>query len=79
MTIPQESEVVRKPDKTQLGLKRVPRVESWRGMIFGSFDEAIIPLDEYLGDMRFYLDAFFDRFPCRHRIYGCASPLGDQC
>ena len=70
MTIPQESEVVRKPDKTQLGLKRVPRVESWRGMIFGSFDEAIIPLDEYLGDMRFYLDAFFDRFPAGIEFMG---------
>ncbi|MEH6567895.1 MAG: aromatic ring-hydroxylating dioxygenase subunit alpha [Halioglobus sp.] len=63
VTIPQESEVAVKPDKSLLGLKRVPRVESWRGMIFGSFDEAIIPLDQYLGDMRFYLDAFFDRFP----------------
>lgn len=63
VTIPQESEVQTKPDKSQLGLKRVPRVESWRGMVFGSFDESIIPLDDYLGDMRFYLDAFFDRFP----------------
>lgn len=63
ITIPQESEVSQKPDKSQLGLKRVPRVESWRGMIFGSFDESIIPLNDYLGDMRFYLDAFFDRFP----------------
>ena len=63
MTIPQETEVVQKPDKSQLGLKRVPRVEAWRGMIFGSFDEAIIPLGDYLGDMRFYLDAFLNRFP----------------
>ena len=63
VTIPQESEVCHKPDKSQLGLKRVPRLESWRGMIFGSFNEQIIPLEEYLGDMRFYLDAFFDRFP----------------
>jgi phenylpropionate dioxygenase-like ring-hydroxylating dioxygenase large terminal subunit len=63
VTIPQESEVRNKPDKSRLGLKRVPRVESWRGMIFGSFDEAILSLDKYLGDMRFYLDAFFDRFP----------------
>lgn len=63
ITIPQESEVAGKPDKSRLGLKRVPRVESWRGMVFGSFNESIIPLDAYLGDMRFYLDAFFDRFP----------------
>jgi len=62
VTIPQESEVCNKPDKSKLGLKRVPRVESWRGMVFGSFREDIEPLEDYLGDMRFYLDAFFDRF-----------------
>ncbi len=70
VTIPQESEVAHKPDKSQLGLKRVPRVEAWRGMIFGSFNESIIPLDEYLGDMRFYLDAFFDRFPAGIEFMG---------
>jgi len=63
VTIPQEGELASGPDKSTLALKRVPRVESWRGMIFGSFDEAIIPLADYLGDMRFYLDAFFARFP----------------
>jgi phenylpropionate dioxygenase-like ring-hydroxylating dioxygenase large terminal subunit len=69
-TIPQESEVSHKPDKSQLGLKRVPRVEVWRGMIFGSFNDNIIPLEEYLGDMRFYLDAFFDRFPAGIEFMG---------
>ncbi len=63
VTIPQESEVANRPDKSKLGLKRVPRVESWRGMVFGSFDEEIISLESYLGDMRYYLDAFFLRFP----------------
>jgi len=62
VAIPQENTLVNKPDKSKLGLKRVPRVESWRGLVFGSFDEGIIPLGDYLGDMRFYLDAFFDRF-----------------
>ena len=37
-------------------------------MIFGSFDPEIESLDDYLGDMKFYLGAFFDRFPDRHRI-----------
>ena len=62
VTIPQEKMVSVKPDKSQLGLKPVPRVESWQGMVFGSFDESIESLADYLGDMRFYLDAFFDRF-----------------
>ena len=63
VAIPQERQVCAKPDKHTLGLKAVPRIESWNGMIFGSFDEGIVSLDEYLGDMRFYLDAFFQRFP----------------
>ncbi len=70
VAIPQESEVQHKPDKTLLGLKQVPRVESWRGLIFGSFDEQIISLEDYLGDMRFYLDAFFDRFPAGIEFMG---------
>ncbi|GHD11563.1 hydrogenase [Halioglobus japonicus] len=63
VAIPQEREVQCAPDKSQLGLKKVPRVETWRGMVFGSFNEDIEPLEAYLGDMRFYLDAFFERFP----------------
>jgi phenylpropionate dioxygenase-like ring-hydroxylating dioxygenase large terminal subunit len=61
--IPQERQLENRPDKSTLGLKPVPRLDSWNGMIFGSFDPEIEPLDEYLGDMKFYLGAFFDRFP----------------
>lgn len=61
-TIPQERELQCKPDKSQLGLKPVPRLESWKGFYFGSFDENIESLDDYLGDMKFYLGAFIDRF-----------------
>ena len=70
VTIPQESEVKCKPDKSTLGLKKVPRVASWRGLVFGSFDENIIPLEQYLGDMRFYLDAFLGRFPAGIEFLG---------
>lgn len=62
-SIPQERQVATPPDKSRLGLKKVPRLESWNGLVFGSFDEEIEPLDDYLGDMKFYLGAFFDRFP----------------
>lgn len=63
VSIPQASEVQTQPDLATLGLKKVPRLESWRGLVFGSFDETIMPLEDYLGDMRFYLDAFLGRFP----------------
>jgi phenylpropionate dioxygenase-like ring-hydroxylating dioxygenase large terminal subunit len=63
VAIPQERYVEHRPDKASLGLKAVPRLDSWRGMIFGSFDPDIEPLDDYLGEQKFYLDAFFERFP----------------
>ena len=63
VSIPQENALRHAPDKSALGLKAVPRVDSWRGMIFGCFDPGVMPLADYLGDMRFYLDAFFERFP----------------
>lgn len=61
-TIPQERELKGCPDKSKLGLKAVPRLESWRGFYFGSFNEDIESLDDFLGDMKFYLGAFVDRF-----------------
>ena len=70
VAIPQERQLAHKPDKSLLGLKPVPRLETWRGLIFGSFNEAIEPLEDYLGDMRFYLEAFIDRFPGGIEIMG---------
>lgn len=61
--VPQERKVVTPIDKSKNGLKRIPRLESYRGLYFGSFNEAIEPLDDFLGDMKFYLDSFFARFP----------------
>ena len=40
----------------------MPRVESYEGLIFGSFNSEVAPLDQYLGNMRFYLDNYFARF-----------------
>ncbi|MFC8666941.1 SRPBCC family protein [Streptomyces sp. NPDC057199] len=44
--------------KEELGLIPVPHVDSYRGMIFGSWASEITSLAEYLGDMRFYLDLY---------------------
>ncbi|MGY6259128.1 aromatic ring-hydroxylating oxygenase subunit alpha [Paraburkholderia caledonica] len=43
-----------KPER--LGLKEVPRVSSYGGLIFASWDDEISSLDGYLGDIRWYLD-----------------------
>ena len=43
-------------DKEKLGLVRVPALQSYGGLIFGCWDPASWSLEEYLGDMRWYLD-----------------------
>jgi PAH dioxygenase large subunit len=48
-------------DKTQLGLIPVPRLGSYRGLVFGSWDPAAPSLEEWLGDMRWYMDIIFGR------------------
>jgi 3-phenylpropionate/trans-cinnamate dioxygenase subunit alpha len=48
-------------DRKEWGLIRVPRVETYRGLIFACFDEDIESLAEYLGDLRWYLDTVFNR------------------
>lgn len=47
--------------KEELGLVAVPRVESYKGLLFGNFDPDAPPLAEYLGDISFYLDHWLDR------------------
>lgn len=59
--LPREKELYPEIDKSAWGLIAVPRVESYRGLIFGCFDANAEPLDEHLGDMRFYLDSAFAR------------------
>ena len=47
-------------DREALGLKPVPRLESYRGMMFVSFDPAIEGLISYLGNAREYLDLMLE-------------------
>ncbi len=46
-------------DKAELGLKR-PRVHSYRGLVFATWNEEAPDFEDYLGDAKFYLDALFD-------------------
>ncbi len=48
-------------DKSRLGLREVPHVESFGGMIFACWDPEAPTLREYLGDMAFYLDLMLNR------------------
>ena len=47
-------------DRSAWGLAVVPRVETYKGLVFGTWDTEIPPLTEYLGDFTYYLDALVD-------------------
>ena len=66
-------------DKQALGLKAVPRVEIIYGLIFGSLNPEIESLDAYLGDLKFYMEAFFDRFPGGLEVVGPAQKWQIKC
>lgn len=47
--------------RPEWGLPAVAQVDTYRGMIFGTFDADAPSLGEYLGDIRFGLDLLFDQ------------------
>jgi phenylpropionate dioxygenase-like ring-hydroxylating dioxygenase large terminal subunit len=51
------------PEKPTLGLARVPRVESYRGFVFGSHAAQGPGLAEFLGALRSVFDNMLDRAP----------------
>jgi phenylpropionate dioxygenase-like ring-hydroxylating dioxygenase large terminal subunit len=48
-------------DRSKWGLPRVAQVDTYRGMIFGTFDAEAPSLGEYLGDVRWGLDLLFEQ------------------
>jgi nitrite reductase/ring-hydroxylating ferredoxin subunit len=48
-------------DTTQWGLIPVAQLDNYKGLWFATFDPTAPPLRDSLGEMTWYLDAFFDR------------------
>ncbi|RYZ10938.1 MAG: aromatic ring-hydroxylating dioxygenase subunit alpha [Comamonadaceae bacterium] len=46
-------------DKRDLGLRRA-RVDSYKGLVFATFDDEAESLEQFLGDYRWYLDVLLD-------------------
>jgi benzoate/toluate 1,2-dioxygenase alpha subunit len=44
-------------------LTRIARLESYKGLVFGSLSADVPPLEDYLGDMRFFLDLVMEQGP----------------
>jgi len=49
--------------ETRFNAAQIPRVESYRGFIFGTLNMDMPPLEEYLGDVKGPLDEWLDRHP----------------
>lgn len=47
-------------DKSKWGLKEVAQVDSYKGLVFATFDANAPSLKEYLGPITWYMDALFD-------------------
>lgn len=61
-SVPLEKEAYRDQlDKSKWGLTRVTRVATYKGLIFGNWDATAPDLEDYMGDMKWYLDGFLDR------------------
>jgi phenylpropionate dioxygenase-like ring-hydroxylating dioxygenase large terminal subunit len=48
-------------DMSQWGLVHVAQLDTYKGLIFGTWDPTAPPLIEALGDIAWYMDGFFDR------------------
>ena len=48
-------------DRAEWGLATAPRVQSYKGLVFASFDPDAPSLEDALGDIRYYLDVMLDR------------------
>ena len=57
---------------SQFNLIPVPRLETRYGLIFGCWDADVMPLDDHIGDVGWYLEAFFDRTPGGMEVLGPA-------
>jgi 3-phenylpropionate/trans-cinnamate dioxygenase subunit alpha len=50
-------------DQSKWGLLQVAQIDSYKGLIFATFDPAAPPLLEYLGEMTYYIDTWVDHAP----------------
>ncbi len=48
-------------DFSKMGLVQAPRVETYKGFIFGSWNNDVVDLGSYLGDFKWYFDLIFAR------------------
>ena len=50
-------------DRDNHDLIPIARVASYKGMVFGSLSEDVLPLEDFLGDTKFFIDIVMDQGP----------------
>ncbi len=63
-------------DRDAHNLSKAPRVESYRGFIFATFNEEIVSLVDYLGPAATYIDHWVDRAPEKEIIVDAGAYRG---
>jgi phenylpropionate dioxygenase-like ring-hydroxylating dioxygenase large terminal subunit len=57
-------------DKSAWGCGAMAQVETYKGLVFGTWDPTAPPLEEYLADAAHYLDIFLDRWDGGLELFG---------
>lgn len=57
-------------DKDEWALTPAPKTEVYGGLIFASLNPEVPPLEEYLGDMKWYLDFYLKKSPAGLEVVG---------
>ena len=55
---------------SEWGMIKIPRIESFHGLIFVSFDSEAQPLSRFLGDFAWYMEPFLNRTPAGMEVLG---------
>lgn len=63
VTVPGDDAYPDSFDRSELGLKDVPRFENYRGFWFANFDPSAVDLETYLADAKDYIDLVVDQAP----------------
>ncbi|MDG4834290.1 aromatic ring-hydroxylating dioxygenase subunit alpha [Solwaraspora sp. WMMD1047] len=71
VNVPREEDGYRNElDRPAWGPAAVPRLATYKGLIFGTWDESAPDLVDYLGDMSWYLDSWIDRWDAGTEVIG---------
>ncbi|MFT6989586.1 MAG: 3-phenylpropionate/trans-cinnamate dioxygenase alpha subunit [Paraglaciecola sp.] len=71
----EEAAYQNKLDKSKFGMVEVAQIASYKGLIFATFDEQAPSLEEYLGEMKWYLDVWLDAMPEGTELVGTAMKV----